>query len=388
MHPDRNNPGTHGKKVCVIAGEASGDLHGANLVRTMEEMGQDLRFSGIGGTKMKQAGVELLAGSGDMAVVGLTEVLSRLGVILQVRKKIRKHLKEERPDLLILIDYPDFNIPLAKYAKKLGIPVLYYISPQVWAWRQGRISVLERSVDRMAVILPFEKEFYGRVSKLDVHFTGHPLLDVVKQTAPREQTLTRRGLNPGRMTVALLPGSREKEVTRLLPEMLTAAGIIAGKLPDIQFLLPLADTLSREFVSAVIAGSPIPVTIVENDGYNALAAADAAMVTSGTATLETALLEVPMIIVYKVSPLSYLLGRMVIHVSHIGLVNIIAGREIVPELIQGYATGEAMADEIYRILSDQARRRQMREDLKKVRTKLGSPGASRRAAELALEMIG
>jgi lipid-A-disaccharide synthase len=373
-------------KVMVIAGEASGDLHGSNLVREMLLLNPDLSFYGIGGERLKERGVALIAHSADMAVVGLTEVFSKLGFILNVRKRLIKSLRESPPNLLILIDYPDFNMPLAKAAKKYGIKVFYYISPQVWAWRKRRKYNLGKTVDSMAVILPFEEEIYRDVD-LDVRFVGHPLLDVIGQAYTKEESSRKCGLNPHATTVAILPGSRENEIRKLLPEMLRASVMLKDKIPDCQFILPLADTLTMNDLSYYIRQCPLDITIIEHETYDAIACADVAMVASGTATLEIALLEVPMIVVYKISPLSYMLGRMCIGVDHIGLVNIIAGKTVAPEFIQGRVDAEKMADEIFHILTDTESKVTITTELKRVKEKLGKPGAAHRAAAMAVRLL-
>lgn len=373
-------------KIMIIAGEASGDLHGSNLVREMLSLNPDLYFYGIGGKRLKKTGVELVANSADMAVVGLTEVFSKLGTILKVRRQLKESLRKSRPDLLILIDYPDFNMPLAKWAKKNGIKVFYYISPQVWAWRRGRIHSIGRTVDSMAVILPFEKEAYDDV-ELDVRFVGHPLLDVVKTNYTREEALKEFGLKADFTTVGILPGSRENEVAKLLPEMLGAADILKKKMPKSQFILPLADTLDSNFLSEIIRHYPADIKIIKNAVYDTIALADIAMVASGTATLETALLGTPMIVAYKVSPISYLMGRIFIDIDHIGLVNIIAGKTVAPEFIQGNAKSEKMAEGVLDILADKKKMSEIKAELKKVSEKLGKPGAAKRAAAMACELL-
>ncbi len=337
---------------------------------------------------MKDAGVDLWADAGEMAVVGLTEVLSKLRVVLSIMGRLKKSMRLQKPDLVILIDYPDFNLPLARSAKKNGIPVFYYISPQVWAWRKGRIKTLSRVVDRMAVILPFEEPLY-RQSGVKASFVGHPLLDVVSVSSSRGKTLRRFGLREDVTTVALLPGSRKGEVTRLLPDMLRAARIITEKIPPVQFLLPLADTLDEAWMKARIAetDSSLEISLIHGATYDAVAAADVAVVVSGTATLETALLGTPLIVIYKVSALSYLIGRMLISVDYIGLVNIVAGKSVAPELIQHEANPERIAAEVLSILSDGDRRKEIKAEFLQLREKLGQPGAAGRAADLALTLL-
>lgn len=375
------------KRILIVAGEASGDLHGASLVRAMMRKNPGLSFYGVGGGRMREAGVDLWADAGNMAVVGLTEVLSKLRVILSVMSRLKKSMRFQKPDLVILIDYPDFNLPLARSAKKNGIPVFYYISPQIWAWRRGRIKTLGRIVDRMAVILPFEEPLY-RESGVDASFVGHPLLDAVQVSSSRSETLRRLGLRDNVTTVALLPGSRKGEVTRLLPDMLKAVRLIAGKIQPVQFLLPLADTLDPAWMESRMQGVDVPeIRLVRGATYDAVAAADAAVVVSGTATLETALLGTPLVVIYKVSALSYLIGRMLISVDHIGLVNIVAGKTVAPELIQHQANPERIAAEVLAILGDADRRRIIKEELSQLREKLGRPGAARRAADMALSLL-
>jgi lipid-A-disaccharide synthase len=374
------------KKIMIVAGEQSGDLHGSNLVRAMHRIDPDLRFYGIGGRKMREAGVELIADAADMAVVGLTEVVGKLGMILGVMRRMKLALKKLKPALLILIDYPDFNLLLGKAAKKDGVRVFYYISPQIWAWRKGRIHKIRKVVDKMAVILPFEEQVYRQVG-MDVSFVGHPLLDVVKTKYARQEALRKFDLQDGITTVGLLPGSRKGEVSKLLPVMLKAAGILLQSRPPVQFVLPLADALDRGLVEEMIRQESVPVRVVPNEIYDVIGVSDIVVVASGTATLETALLGTPMVIIYKVSPLSYYVGTKVINVTHIGLANLIAGKTIVPELIQDDANPNRIAAEVIGILADESRMQRIKEELNQIREKLGSPGASEKAARLACDML-
>jgi lipid-A-disaccharide synthase len=374
------------KKVLIVAGEASGDLHGGNLVREMRMLRPELEFSGIGGKKMEAAGVRLIADVADMAVVGLTEVIGKLGAVLFVMRKVKAMLKEDPPALLILIDYPDFNLPLARAAHRQGIKVMYYISPQVWAWRKGRVNAIRKNVDKMVVILPFESEFY-RKEGVDATFVGHPLLDAVQTSYTRPEALARNGLKDETVTVAILPGSRRGEVEKLLPEMLEACRIIADRVSPVQFVLPLAPTLALSFVENIIRRYDVPVRIVEKDLYEAIAVSDAAIVASGTATLETALLGAPMVVIYKISPLSYAVGKRFIKVDHISLVNLIAGREVVPELIQQEATPDRIAAGVRELIVNEKVSQKMRDSYAELRGKLGTPGASRRTAGIACGML-
>ena len=374
------------RRVMIVAGEASGDLHGGNLVRAMRRIDPDIRFTGVGGKQMQRAGVELLADVADMAVVGLTEVVFRLRMILGVLRRLKALLKRDPPDLVILIDYPDFNLPLARTAKKCGVKVLYYISPQVWAWRKGRVKTIRETVDRMVVILPFEEKFY-REAGIDVTFVGHPLLDEVRKKYERPEALKRFGLREEAVTIAVLPGSRRNEVASLLPEMLRACRILTERISPIQFILPIAGTLDPAFVRDILQPFPIRINVVPDEIYDVIAVADAAMVASGTATLETALLETPMVVLYKISGISYAVGRRVICVDHISLVNLIAGRTVVPELIQAEANPERIAAEVGQIVTRREKAREMRAALAEIREKLGTPGASQRTAQIACGML-
>jgi lipid-A-disaccharide synthase len=374
------------KTIMIVAGEASGDMHGANLVREMLKIDPALNFYGIGGNKLRKEGVTLLANASDMAVVGLTEVASKLINILKIMGMMKRSLDERRPDLVILIDYPDFNIPLAKAAKKRGIKVFYYISPQVWAWRKGRIGQIKKTVNKMAVILPFEVDTYGQEG-FTVNYVGHPLLDMVKLNYSKEESRKKLGLAENKITIGILPGSRLSEVGNLMTELLRAAEILMQRIPDIQFVLPLADTLEETSITEFISRFNVKVKIISGHTYDVISCADLALVASGTATLETALLGVPMVIVYKISLLSYVIGRLFVHVKKIGLVNIIAGKTIVPELIQGDACGKRIAEEALSILKNGERKQEMIKELEAIRAKLGEPGAAIRAAQIACDMI-
>lgn len=371
--------------VLIVAGEASADLHGSNLVKAMRALYPRLNFFGVGGERMAEAGVRILTSSSDMAVVGLTEVFRRLPVIFRTSKKLKFALKHDRPDLLILIDYPDFNIHIAKTAKLNRVPVLYYISPQVWAWRKGRVKKIAHRVDRMAVILPFEKSFYNRRG-ISVDYVGHPLMDTYSSKMERAGSADRfSGHNFP--TVGLLPGSRRDEVANLLPLMVKALEIIGSRYPGLRCMLPLASTIDLEFVHSFLADSKIKIEIVEGDTRAALGSCDAAMVTSGTATLETAIMGVPMVLVYKVSPVTYQLGKFAVTVPYIGLVNLVAGEKVVQELIQGEVTPERMAREIFLLLENTEARENMKYKLEGVRERLGRGGASSQTAKIAIEMM-
>ena len=374
------------KTIMIIAGEASGDMHGASLVHEMLKIDSSLKFYGIGGNKLQEAGVKLHAHASEMSVVGITEVIPKLGTILRIMNRMKKSMDEFNPDLVILIDYPDFNLRIAKAAHKRGIKVFYYISPQVWAWRKGRINQIKKLVNKMAVILPFEVETY-RQKGFPVNYVGHPLLDLVKTKYSPQEARTKFGLKEGKTTVALLPGSRFSEVNNLLPEMLRAGEILAQHIQDIQFLLPLADTVEEKIITDIISGYSLKVNIISGHTYDAISCSDLAIVASGTATLETALLGIPMIIIYKISSLTYFIGKFIVHVKNIGLANIIAGKTIVPELIQEDARGNRIAAEALDILTDAERKQEMIKELAAIRSKLGNPGAARKTAQLAYDML-
>lgn len=369
------------KRIVIVAGEASGDLHGSNLVRAMRNINPRLSFTGIGGNKLREAGVELISHCSEMGVVGLTEVGSKLKHILGVFFRIKAIIRESKPDLVILIDYPDFNIPLAKTAARAGVPVLYYISPQVWAWRKSRIRTLKNIVRKMAVILPFEPAVY-REYGMDVDFVGHPLLDIINdgiKPAPRELAGFRIGL---------LPGSREGEIRTILPVMLESAEILGRKISGpVSFFLPLAETIDQSTVEEYLKKSHLKIEVIREGIYSQIKAADVVIVASGTATLETALLGTPMVVLYRVSPLTYFAGKCLINIKCISLVNIIAGRIIVPELIQNNMNPQKIAFEVSSIIEDPHRAEQIRAGLEEVRTKLGAPGASERAARIACGIL-
>lgn len=371
----------------IVAGEASGDMHGAKLVAALRAQAPDLAVCGIGGPALAAQGTEILYDSSSLAVVGIVEVLSHFRFIRQAMRALEKRLQEQPPRLLILIDYPDFNLILAKKAKRLGIPVFYYISPQVWAWRSGRVKTIKKLVDRMAVILPFEKEFYQRQG-MRVEYVGHPLMDTVRATMPRAEFLQSLGIAPDSTVIGILPGSRKREIAEMLPVFLAAAKLMQGQLAKPVFLLPLAPTLSEDDLLAHgLAEAGIEVRVVRENRYELMAACDAVMAASGTVSLELAILNVPMVVSYRVSPLTYFLGRRLIKVQYASLVNLVAGREVVPELLQHEAEPKKIARATVCLVANQAERTRMLAGLAEVRERLGGAGASIRAARLALEII-
>ena len=384
--PAPSPPPGRPRRVMLVAGEASGDMHGADLVAALRTHLPDVQVFGIGGDQLRAAGMSTVADSGEVATVGLTEGVGRLRALWRAYRALAHRLRDEPPDLCIFIDFPEFNLRLARLAKRAGVPVLYYIGPQVWAWRRGRVRKIARRVDRLAVVFPFEPDLYaGRLP--GVEFVGHPLLDRVAATRGRDETLARHGLDPARRTVLLLPGSRAKEIDYLLPDMLAAARLLAARGPY-QFALALAPTVERATVAAAIAQAGVPVTLIVGDTYNLVAASDVALVASGTATLECALLETPMVIVYRVSPLTWTLARLLVRgVRHAGMPNIVAGHQVVPELLQGAVTPERIAEAARGILEDPRRAAETVADLRDIRHRLGRGGAAGRAAAMALELL-
>ena len=382
-----------GTEIMIVAGEASGDMHGARLVEAMHQLRPDLSFTGVGGSELAAAGVTMLFDAAKLAVVGLTEVISHLGDILAARRALVRRMQERRPALLILIDYPDFNLLLAAKAKKLGIPVFYYISPQVWAWRSGRVKKIGRLTDRVGVILPFEKEFYA-ARGVEVDFVGHPLKDTVRTSMDKNRFLASLGISPGPKTkiIGLLPGSRSKEIRSLLPDFLAAARMLAGRdRENYVFLLPRASAISRELLlenGLAEAGQELCIHTTEKNRYDLMAACDAVVSASGTVTLELALLGTPTVTTYRVSPRTYRLGRLLVrNIEFFSLVNLIAGRRVIPELLQDEVTAENICSHLRTMLMDQDQRKTMLQGLAEVSQKLGSPGCSQRAAAIALECI-
>jgi lipid-A-disaccharide synthase len=379
--PALNNP-----RIMLVAGEASGDMHGAKLVAAMREQAPNLAVCGIGGPALAAQGMEILYDSSRLAVVGIIEVISHLRFIREAMRALEKRLREQPPGLLILIDYPDFNLIIAKKAKRLGIPVFYYISPQVWAWRSGRVKTIKKLVDRLAVILPFEKEFYQKRG-MKVEYVGHPLMDTVRAVRPRTEFLHTLGIAPKSTVIGILPGSRRREIAAMLPIFLGAAKIMQKQLGKVVFLLPLAPTLSEaDLLANGLAEAGVEVRVIRENRYELMAACDAVMAASGTVSLELAILDVPMVVAYKVSPLTYFLGRRLIKVQYASLVNLVAGREVVPELLQNEADPEKIAAATVRLVANRAERALMLAGLAEVRERLGGEGASARAARLALSL--
>jgi lipid-A-disaccharide synthase len=370
----------------IVAGEASGDIYGADLVEKAHKLDATLHFFGIGGARMRESGVETVVDSAEMAVMGLVEVVKHFGVISSAFNKLKAILRNNPPELLILIDYPGFNIRLAKIAKMAGVKVLYYISPKVWAWKAGRIRTIAASVSQMAVIFPFEVPLYEKAG-VPVTFVGHPMLDLVNVAVNRDEAATSFGLDPSRKVIGLFPGSRRSEIERILPAIIAAAELVQKDLPNVQFVLPLASTLNEEDIIPHLRRGGITAIITRQRIHDLIRACDAIISVSGTVTLEIALIGTPMVIIYKLAPLTYQVARRVVKIKHIGLCNIVADRSLVKELIQGQANPESIAAEIMEIITNEEYRTKMTADLATIREKLGGGGAAARTASLALAII-
>jgi lipid-A-disaccharide synthase len=375
------------KRVLIVAGEASGDLHGANLIKMVKAKEPEVEFYGVGGRRMEEAGASLWFNLDEVSVVGLTEIFTKFRAIMKALSQLKDSLREHAPSLVVLIDFPDFNLRLAKSAGKRAIPVLYYISPQVWAWRRRRVKKIAKVINKMAVILPFEASIYQE-ARVDVEFVGHPLLDIIGKVATsREEVLNRFGLDPAKKLISLLPGSRRDELVRLLPEMLGAAELLERRFSDLQFALLAAPNLDREEVQNLVNKSKLKVKVFGDHLYDLLMASEMAIITSGTAALEAALLNTPMVVIYKLSLLSYLVARMLVKVHYISLVNLLAGEQIVPELIQTEANSKRIAEEVEKMLNGGETISRTKLALNQIKGKLGEPGASARVAEIVLKML-
>jgi lipid-A-disaccharide synthase len=365
-------------RILVSCGEPSGDLYAGELLRHLRPLVPGLEVFGLGGDHVLHQGAELLAHVRDLAVVGLIEVVRHLRRLRAVFDSVLREVDRERPDVALLVDYPDFNLRLARELKQRGIPVVYYISPQIWAWRKGRMKTIRETVARMLVLFPFEEPLY-REAGVPVTFVGHPLVDLVPAPASRKVLREGLGLHHEGPLVSLLPGSRPQEVAHNLPPLVDAADRMLKRRPELRFVLAVAPALDRVAMRAPFG--TLPVTAVQGQTLAALGGADMAIVASGTATVEAALLETPMVVVYRISPVTYGLGRPFVHVPHFAMANLIAERRLVPELIQKDFTGERVAAESLALLGDATRMAEMRDGLREVRIRLGEPGASTRAAE-------
>ncbi|MGZ5011954.1 MAG: lipid-A-disaccharide synthase [Methylobacter sp.] len=373
-------------KILFSAGESSGDQHAANMFLELQKQQPGIKGIGMGGAKMAQAGIDIRYDSANIAVIGVVEVIKHYAEIRRALKLMQQLVATERPDLLVCVDYKEFNFKLARYAKQQGIKVLFYVSPQVWAWRPGRVKAYGKVIDMMAVIFPFETAYYD-AENVPVRYVGHPSVDKVHAQHSKDEDLTRFGLDNSKPVVGLLPGSRTNEIKRMLPVMLAAAEKVQAGLPGCQFILPQADSISDALLENYTGQSLLNITVIKNQPYDVIQCCDAVMTTSGTATLEIALLTVPMVIAYKLSPLTYWLGRLLVNTPFIGLPNIVSGKGIIKELIQHDATADKLAAEITQILTDKAYADEMRRNLGQVKQQLGQGGGSKNMAQLALEML-
>ena len=353
------------KTIAIVAGEASGDMYGADITTILKQRYPDTQFYGVGGQLMQTAGVDIEVDLARVGVMGFIEVLRHFGIIRRAFRGMQAQLRERRPDLLILIDYPGFNLRLARYAQKLGIKVLYYISPQIWAWKAKRIHTIKHCVDHMAVILPFEKAIYEQAG-VPASFVGHPLVERIKTRMSETQARVAWNCRHDSILIGLLPGSRLNEIQRLLPMMLETAEKLLRTHPDCEFLLPLATTLLESEITPFLAKHSLPIHIIHDATYDVMKHSRALMVASGTATLEACLLGTPMVITYKTSRLSYEIIKRLIQIQHIGLCNILVGRTVVPELIQHEATSDRLTHEMQRYLDDAEYYQNTKAELKKI----------------------
>jgi lipid-A-disaccharide synthase len=399
---------TMSKKLFIIAGEPSGDLHGSNLIKALRRQLPDVEIVGMGGDLMRQSGAKLFYDIKDISVIGFAEVIKKLSLYKKIFKELSERLEVEKPDAVILIDYPGFNLRFARQAKNRAIPVIYYISPQVWAWNKGRIKTIKRFVDKMLVLFDFERQLYQQHG-MDAIFVGHPLVEAVKTSMSKQDAIKYFGLDPDKKIIALLPGSRKTEVKNILPIMLKSAQILARNaipphpfpLPigervkgegnthnhPFQFLLIKSPIINQNVYDNLIKNYNLLITIINNNRYDAIACCDFALTASGTATLETAILGIPMALVYKVSFATWLIARLLIKIPYIGLVNVVAGEKIVPEFIQFGARPEKIAAECLDILNSPKRNAIIQSKLAQVKEKLGPPGASSKAAQEILDFL-
>ncbi len=373
-------------EIFISAGEASSDLHGAKLARAILSIAPETGISCLGGAQLRAAGVPVIVDNRNISVVGISEVFAQVRQIYAAWMKIRSYLLANRPSVVVLIDFPDFNLLLARFAKKIGAKVFYYISPQIWAWREYRVKKIRRLVDGMAVILPFEKDFYASHG-IEVHYVGHPLADSMKNLPDKARCDALYHPFDGPL-VGLLPGSRRKEVERFLGMLMEAARFIRNTLPHAGFLIPVASSIDARELEARAASWSIPVRIVTNDTYNAVRACDLILTKTGTVTLEAAMLETPMVAFYKVSRVTRFIAESLATVNFVALPNLIANREIVPEFARKEPTAELLAESALTLLQNPVLLETQRLELRRVRQKLDSSGISERVAQLVLDTGG
>jgi len=371
------------RRAMIVTGEASGDLHGAHLIEAAGKIDSGLSFFGVGGTKMAAAGCDILIPGETLSVMGIVEVLGHFPTIYRAFQYLKKILHgSDKPQLLILIDFPEFNLRLAKEANRAGVPVLYYVSPQVWAWRQGRVKKIAAVVDHLAAIFPFEPDFY-KGQDMDVTYVGNPLAEEAQVTVERDAFLGKLELDSHKPVVGLFPGSRQSELKYNFATIRATAERLQEERPEIQFLMPVASSFSPEMLQERLSGSAARVTLVQESIYDVANACDAVLTVSGTVTLQTALIGTPMAILYKLAPISFEIGKRMVKVPHIGLANIVAGEGAVREFVQGQATAEALSEELLRLIDDQEYASIVRTKLARVRERIGPPGCSERVARIA-----
>lgn len=374
-------------KVMVVAGEVSGDIQAARVVREIKRLSPHISFSGMGSKQLKEEGVEIILDPTQVSTIGFLEALKNIRIHLSHLKLLKEHIKREEPDVIFLVDYSGFNMMMARIARKMGIPAVNYFSPSAWIWGRWRAGWMARNRAAIASVFPMEDELYREVGA-EVHFVGHPLVDLVKPGSTREETISRLELDPEKPIIGLLPGSRNQEIETLLPEMLKAAEAIQKERPEYQFVLPLASGIEKAKVAGMASNYNLIIKLVENLTYDVMNIADLLITASGTATLEAALLGTPMVIVYKISPTTYRLAKKLVQTDYIGMPNIIGEREIVPELIQERANWKEIYDKVLYLLDKPYLLKNMKRDLEKVGERLGEPGALKRTAKLVLEKGG
>lgn len=374
------------KRVLIISGEPSGDLHASNLVRDLKGLDPELSFYGLGGDRSRESGVDVIFDISRLALVGYIEVIRNLLVIGKAFHTVMSAVDKDRPILAILVDYPGFNLRIARELKRRSIPVVYYISPQVWAWGADRINIIRECVRKILVFFKFEEDLY-RKHGVDAEFVGHPLAETARPTLTREEARRKFGLSVGKTTIALLPGSRKMEVATLLPIMVSTGKLLKDSAIDAQYVIAKYPGLPIELYEKALEGSSLDIKIVDGDTYNVLGASDAAIVASGTATLETAMIGTPFVVIYKTHPITAFVARKVAKFRFLGLVNILAGKEIAPEFLQEDATPEKIAGRIAGLLDDSKAMETMRRELDTVKRSLGSSGASQRAARSICNII-
>ncbi len=376
------------KRIMISAGEASGDKHAASIIRALHKTGPNINIYGMGSAEMRDAGAEILIDCADIAVVGLVEVLAKYPTIKKALNVLINSLKDRPPDLLVLVDYQEFNFRLAKAAKALNIKVLFYVSPQIWAWRQHRVHKIGKIIDMMAVILPFEEKFYLDAN-VPVRFVGNPLVEKVIPEKTKQACFKEYELNPDQPVIGLFPGSRRGEIKRVLPIQLAAAEQLIKEKPELQFIIPVARTLNKEiFASHLNQHSPLNIILVEDLSYNVMQCCDSIISASGTATLEISLMGIPYCITYKIAHLSYFILKQMVKVKYLGLANIISDKAPIKEFIQYNTRPQDIANETIRILDNTEYRNRMLQELKTVSEMLGKPGGIDNMAELILEMLG